>query len=305
MPRYAATADVPFAADVVVDPTVSASAAAVKPLLSSVDGLVLGQSVPPAEVRALLEAASSASVPHVVLLSSAVVYGAWSDNAVPLSEDSPLRPNPGFAFAAERAEAERLVADWKDDHPGSTVAVLRPTVVVRGTEMSELDSALASVTGLRPREASRPMQFLAESDLSLAIGVALESRLDGAFNVAPDGWTPDETARALAGGPTRVAIPERFARVLRAMWPSKQWPGLDPYTRHPWVVANDRLRAAGWTPEHTNEEAFVDVAASRWPEIPAKRRQELALAVTGLALAGAVAGVVALIRRRSRPTRTP
>lgn len=298
MPRYAATADVPFEADVVIDP--SSSAAAVKPLLSSVDGLVLGQSVEAAEVRALLDAASSASVPHVVLLSSAVVYGAWPDNAVPLSEDSPLRPNPGFPFAADRAEAERLVADWKDDHPGSTATVLRPTVVVRGTEMSALDTALAGVAGLRPREASRPVQFLAESDLSLAIGTALEQRLDGPFNVAPDGWTPDETARALAGGPTRVPIPERAARVLRAMWPSKQWPGLDPYTRHPWVVANDRLRAAGWTPEHTNEEAFVDVAASRWPEIPARRRQELALGVTAAALVGVVAGVVVLIRRRRK-----
>lgn len=298
MPRYAATADVPFAADVVVD--AGTSAAAAKPLLSSVDGLVIGQSVAAGEVRALLEAASSASVPHVVVLSSATVYGAWADNPVPLSEDSPLRPNPGFAFAADRAEAERLAADWKDDHPGSTVCVLRPTVVVRGREMSVLDTALAGVTGLRPREASRPTQFLAESDLSLAVGLALDGRLDGVFNVAPDGWTPDETARALAGGPTRVPIPERAARVLRAMWPSRVWPGLDPYTRHPWVVANDRLRAAGWTPEHTNEEAFVDVAASRWPEIPARRRQELALAVSGAALVGAVAGVVALVRRRKR-----
>jgi hypothetical protein len=30
-----------------------------------------------------------------------------------------------------------------------------------------------------------------------------------------------------------------------------------PYLVHPWVVANDRLRDAGWAPRHTNEEALL------------------------------------------------
>lgn len=298
MPRYAGTADVPFLADVVVD--ADAALSSLKALLSGVDGLVVGAAVAPAGVRSLLEAAGSASVPHVVLVSSAVVYGAWPNNPVPLSEDAPLRPNPGFGWAADRAEAERLLAEWKDGHPGSTATVLRPTVTVRGGALSLLEAALNGVGGLRPREASRPVQFLAEADAASAIACALDQRLDGAFNVAPDGWVSDETVRALAGGPTRFPLPERVARVLRKMWPSKEFPGLDPYQRHPWVVANDRLKAAGWSPTMTSEEAYVDVAAGRWPEIPPRRRQEIALAVTGAAVVGAVAGVVALVRRRRR-----
>jgi nucleoside-diphosphate-sugar epimerase len=298
MPRYAGTADVPFLADVVVD--ADAPATLLKPLLSGVDGLVVGAAVAPAAVRSLLDAAGDASVPHVVLVSSATVYGAWPNNPVPLSEDAALRPNPGFAFAADRAEAERLLAEWKDGHPNATATVLRPTVVVRDGALSLLDQALNGVGGLRPREASRPVQFLAEADAASAIATALEQKLDGAYNVAPDGWVSDETTRALAGGPTRFPLPERVARVLRRMWPTKEWPGLDPYQRHPWVIANDRLKAAGWAPTQSSEEAYVDVAAGRWPEIPPRRRQEIALAAAGVVIAGAVTGVVVLIRRRRR-----
>ena len=34
-------------------------------------------------------------------------------------------------------------------------------------------------------------------------------------------------------------------------------PGVVAYRVNPWVVANDRLKAAGWAPDHTNEEAYV------------------------------------------------
>src|SRR5262249_40258918 len=81
------------------------------------------------------------SAAAVVLVSSALVYGAWPDNRVPLAEDAPLRPNPGFFPAVERAEAERLVADWSADHPDVPVAILRPAVMV-GAGWSPLDKAV-------------------------------------------------------------------------------------------------------------------------------------------------------------------
>ena len=35
-------------------------------------------------------------------------------------------------------------------------------------------------------------------------------------------------------------------------------PGMLPYTTCPWVVSNDRMRAVGWRPTHTNEQAYVN-----------------------------------------------
>ena len=78
-------------------------------------------------------------------------------------------------------------------------------------------------------------------------------------------------------------------------------PGLTAYTTHPWVVANDRLKAVGWTPSWTNEEAFVaghDPAP--WAMISPQRRQELALGALGAAVLGAGAAAVAVARRRRR-----
>jgi len=61
--------------------------------------------------RDVLKQACHGGVRTLVHISSAVVYGAWPDNPIPLPEDAPLRPNTGFAFAIAHAEAERLVAE--------------------------------------------------------------------------------------------------------------------------------------------------------------------------------------------------
>jgi hypothetical protein len=121
--------------------------------------------------------------------------------------------------------------------------------------------------------------------------------------VAPDGWIAGESLRALAAVPP-LRLPERVVRRLAALRarldPSSASPGLLPYTMHPWVVANDRIKAAGWQPEYTNEEAYVDAhPAAPWSTVSPQRRQELALAGLGALVIGVIAGVVLLIRRGS------
>jgi nucleoside-diphosphate-sugar epimerase len=253
----------------------------------------------------VLDAASAVGATHVVLLSSATAYGAWANNPVPLTEDAPLRPNPGVAIASEKAEVERAAADWRDDHPGATVAILRPTVTVAAEGNGWLVQALTRASALPVTEDEPPAQFLDIADLATAVDLARRARLDGPRNVAPDGWISGDMARELAGGAPRVRLPERIAvRIAGLRW---RWgmaptpPELLPYTVHPWVVANDRLRADGWEPASSSEEAYVaSHRPGRWATISPQRRQELALGVTGVVLAGAVVGVVALVRSRRR-----
>jgi hypothetical protein len=71
------------------------------------------------------------------------------------------------------------------------------------------------------------------------------------------------------------------------------------------VVANDRLKATGWAPTHSNEEAFVvGHRAPPWVGISPQRKQELILggsaAVVVAAVVGAVLGVRWFARRRQR-----
>lgn len=256
-----------------------------------------------------LRAASAGGATHLVLVSSAVVYGASPQNPVPLTEDAILRPDGGFVYARQLAAAEVLADRWRRRRSGRTVTVLRPAITMADDATSVLARALAAGLGQRFGEDDPPSQFLHLDDLAAAVVLAVEQRLDGVFNVAPDGWVAGERVRALTGESPRLRLPERANEVLAA-W---RWrllrgpvpPGMRPYTRWSWVVANDRLRAKGWNAQVTNEEAYVEATEGRWwTLVTPKRRQELALGAMATAgLVGAFAALSAL-RRWQRARRS-
>lgn len=248
-------------------------------------------------LRRMLGAASEAGVGAVVLLSSATVHGAWPDNAVPLTESAPVRPNPGFPFGARCAEVERLGAEWAADGPGRRAVVLRPAPVVGA------GAGLAAWLGVgwpvRWAEEEPPVQLLHVDDLASAVALAATAPLDGPYGVAPDGWLAPAEVRALAGAPSgAVAVPGRLRRALDARRAAAAVPA---YASHPWVVANDRLRAAGWAPRSTNEEAYVAThAGAPWARISPRRRQDLILGAAAAATVAVPAAAVTALRRSRR-----
>lgn len=253
----------------------------------------------------LLDAADSCDVRTIVLLSSAMAYGAWPNNPVPLTEDAPLRPDEGFVFARQLAAVEQLVDAWRTRHPGAHVAVLRPVPAMAAEGTSTLVRALAAGLGLRAGEEGAPSQFLHLDDLASAIVLAVSSSLDGVYNVAPDGAIDPSTLRSLTGSPPRPRLPGWAADTLAAIrWRFQRGPippGLRPYTRWPWLVANDRLKAQGWVPAVTNEQAYVEGTEARWwTMLTPKRKQELSLAAMATGLVVVVAVGVWLVRLRSR-----
>lgn len=255
--------------------------------------------------RRLLDAASSASVRHLVLLSSATVYGAWPNNPVPLTEDAPLRPDPGFAFAVQKAEMERLAGEWRAAHPGSTVALLRAATPVAEDHPGWLALALRAARAFRGPDDDAPIQFLHLDDLAAAVVAAVRSALDGAANVAPDGWLTPTEFRELAGPVSRVRLPRWIgARAAVLGWRLRLAPappGVQPYAAGSWVVANDRLRGLGWQPTQLSEEAYIEATpAGPWATLSPSRRQEIALGGAAAVLLGTVVGAIAIIRR-SRP----
>jgi nucleoside-diphosphate-sugar epimerase len=255
--------------------------------------------------RRVLDAAGAAGVPHVVLLSSAAAYGAWANNPVPLTEDAPLRPNPGARVATQKAEIERMAGEWRDEHPGSTVTILRPTLVVAEGRSGWMARVLRRSSAVPVARDEPPAQYIDIDDVAAAVDLARRDRLDGPYNVAPDGWIPGDTLRALAGGAPRLRLPGgAAARLVSLTW---RWglgptpPELLPYAVHPWVVANDRLRAAGWKAELTSEEAYVAAHRARpWSDLSPRRRQELVLGVAAAVLLGGAVAAVTVLRRRRR-----
>lgn len=274
------------------------------------ESIAAGEDTPTANRHAtstVLAAVGEGGVDKIVFVSSATVYGAWADNKIPLTEDTPLRPNPEFPFAVGKAEAERMLAEWSGSHREVRVAILRPSATV-GSPERPLYQALGITRLPNSGDGARPVQYLHVDDLASAVVLAWDRGLDGVYNVAPDPGVREDEARALAGGVAKLPLPSRIAHVVSA-WTWRMWRSGVPrearaYATHPWVIAPDKLKAQGWRPQFSSEEALVATdARPHWDDLPPGKRQNYNLVIALIAAAGVVAAVGAVfaaIRRRGR-----
>lgn len=240
------------------------------------------------EEREMIRLADRHHVDHVIVVSSALVYGAFPNNPIPLTEDLVLRPDPELVFACQLAAAEQTAERWRRAQPGRVVTVLRPAIMVAEGSTSPLAAALTAAFGQRLGETDPDTQFVHLDDVASAVELAVLNRLDGVYNVAPDGSVPGPRVRELSGRSWNVPVPEWAADTVTDLrWRFQKGPipaGLRPYTRYPWLVANDKLRSVGWAPTVTNEQAYVESTAARWwTVVSPKRRQEFALVGAGAA----------------------
>ena len=263
------------------------------------DGLARRRSSATAEGEALMDEVRRVGAQRVVKLSSSLVYGPHPNSRLPLTEDDIARPEAAFVFARQLAAVEHVLDRWRRGSTDRSVAVLRPTVTMGLGASSSLARALAAGSGRRLGDEEPAAQFLHIDDLASAVEAVVVSEYDGVVNVAPDGWIPGDRVRALLGRRWRIPVPQWFREQIWAL----QWrfqrgpipPGLGPYTTSSWVVANDRLKALGWTPTVTNEQTFVEGTEHPWwASITPKRRQELALAGMAVGIAALVGALVAI-----------
>ena len=198
-------------------------------------------------VSRVLDAAAEVGVSHVCVLSTAMVYGAWVDNPVPLTEDADVRPNPDFPWAITRAEVERAVLEWGSGREAA-VSILRPTAVVTDDTLGRLAQVLHTARVGIAADGDPPVQYLHVDDLAAAVVAAIQTRFDGVANVAPDSWIPPDALADLEGPQARVRVPAWAARAVAAFRQRSGLapipPGIVPYTSHSWVVANDRIPCA-------------------------------------------------------------
>lgn len=249
----------------------------------------------------VLEATSA--VRHVVALSTGMVYGAGSPRVVH-TESDPVLDHPS-AFVQSKLDLERRMTEWANSR-GARLTILRPCVVVRhsreGVEWMKSSWWSPSVATLL--EESPERQFLAMSDLVSAIRFVVEHEIDGIVNLAPEGSLSEREQLDLVGMVELVKLPTEAAagieRARYAMARSAATPEVSDFGLGSWVLDSSRMRAAGWYPESTNEEAFVaSTKATWWSAMSARRRQELSLAGLGaLAVTGTGIAFAALRRHR-------
>ncbi|RBM11905.1 SDR family oxidoreductase [Streptomyces sp. PT12] len=259
--------------------------------------------------QTVLTAAAAAGVRRVVLCTSAMVYGALPDNDVPLAEDAELRATADATCVGDLLEIERLARRAPRAHPGLNVTVLRPAILVGGTDTALTryfeSPRLLVVAGSRPR-----WQFCHVDDLVSALEFAARERVDGELAVGCDGWLEQEEVEELTGI-RRMELPPSVALGAAARLHRL---GLTPspagdlaYTMYPWVVSGSKLYEAGWRPSWSNEEVLAELlteVAGR--HTVAGRRLGRKDAATTLGAAGAtvaLVGTAALVRRARRARR--
>jgi len=258
--------------------------------------------------RAVLEAARSAGVSRVIYLSSVLAYDAAAafDAAVAgemLTESSLLHGPGGFAYASHKRAVETWLWPWHEADPRPALTVLRSAAVLGPGVQNFVTRALEQLVVPEVPDAP-PLQFVHVDDVVGAVVHALRTPIDGAFNVAPDGGIDFASTVALIGRPTVPMAPdvlERLAAGAHRLGLFEVDEGIVDLFRYCWVMSNERLRATGWEPVRSNEEALLDTMIEHegYVTLGRFRLRRTTLRGVGLATTAAVlAASVAALRRR-------
>ncbi len=257
--------------------------------------------------QAVFRSAGRAGVRRIVYPSSATVYGAHPDNQVALTEESPLRANLDFSYAAHKLEVEYVVREAQEEFPGIEALIFRPAIVFgpgvdnAWSHLLELPF-LFGVAGYSP-----PVQLVHEADVAEALHWAVRSDETGVFNLAAEGWLDADEALAILGRKRR-RLPEPVAFALaERLWSlgvAEAPPGFLHYVMHPWVVSTEKLTAAGFTCSKSTAETLAETVAAvsghvRIGRSRVRRGDLLKGAAAGAGVLGA-AGVALALRARRR-----
>ncbi|MCW2571285.1 MAG: Nucleoside-diphosphate-sugar epimerase-like protein [Frankiales bacterium] len=249
---------------------------------------------------AVLDAARSARVRRVVLVTSAEVYGAVVGNPVPLAASASVQAQPGEDLLGDHVEVERLASLATD----LDLAVIRPAALVGGALGASYDGTLLlqlNAPRLLAARGTEPLwQVCHVDDLVRAVEVAVAAELTGPLPVACDGWLAQSSVEQLAGK-RRVQLPAAVAlstaERLHRLGVSSSSPRELDHLLAPVIVASERLRVAGWSPQWTNDAALRAHVADR------ARSSGRTSAYTAAGATVAVLGTAALVRQARRRRR--
>jgi nucleoside-diphosphate-sugar epimerase len=260
-------------------------------------------------VQTVLTAAAAGRVSRVILITSAMVYGARPDNPVPLPESAPLAADPDGSVVGDLLEIEDLARRSPRTNPGTTITVVRPAALV-GTGVDTFVTRHFEAPRLLTIKGSSPSwQFCHTDDLLSALELAVTGEVTGAFAVGCDGWLEQDQVEELAGL-RRIELPaaltfgtaQRLHRVGITPAPATDL----RYVVYPWVVDCTTLRAAGWRPGYDNETALRALLEQRTGHhaVAGRRLAGKEATITAAGATVAVIGTAAIVRRARRRRRT-
>jgi UDP-glucose 4-epimerase len=214
----------------------------------------------------VIKTAGLLGIPKLIITSSVVAYGLHADNPTPLTEESPLRPNPNLYYSRAKAMNEKFLDQFCQEHNEIIVTRLRPPTIVGPNAVEELMAQVVAdiipvIRGYDPL-----IQLLHEEDMAQALYKVICEDLPGIYNVTSD--EPRSISQLAQSRNARVLpLPGFIIWALSAVvWRL----GLSPFapefidllSRYPIVASNEKLKAYGWKPKYTTPEAYLSVFAA-------------------------------------------
>jgi nucleoside-diphosphate-sugar epimerase len=258
--------------------------------------------------QTVLTSAAAGRVGRVILITSAMVYGARPENPVPLPEDAPLAAETDSSVAGDMLEIEQLARRSPRAHPGMDVTVVRPAALV-GNWVDTLVTRhfeaprLLTVKGCAPR-----WQFCHVDDLVSAIEFVVVNGIGGSLAVGSDGWLEQDEVEQLSGLKS-IELPAKLtfgtAQRLHRLGVTPA-PAIDlRYVVYPWTVDCVTLRDAGWRPTYDNAAALVALLEQRGGRhaVAGRRIARKEAAITAASATVAAIGTAAIVRRARRRRR--
>ncbi|HUC21413.1 MAG TPA: NAD-dependent epimerase/dehydratase family protein [Streptosporangiaceae bacterium] len=252
--------------------------------------------------QTVLTAAAAGGVSRVVLVTSAMVYGAQPDNPVPLPEDAPLNADSDDSVVGDLMEIEHLAERSSRAHLGLQVCIARPAALVGVGVDTLITRHFEAPRLLAVKGCAAVWQFCHVDDLVSALELAAAGQVDGAFAVGSDGWLEQGELEQIAGL-RRIELPAglTFATAQRL-----HRAGITPapvtdlrYVVYPWVVDCKALREAGWEPGHDNADALAVLLEQRAGHhaVAGRRLDRKDATITAAGATVAVIGTAAIVRQ--------
>ena len=211
-----------------------------------------------AHTQRTLAASRAAGVRHLVVISSAMVYGAVPDQPM-ITDDAPVIATEDGLVGDLLAVEAVLTRGRRRRTP--VVTLLRPAALVGLGIDTIITRHFEAPRLLTVRGSIREWQFVHVDDLASAAEHAVRNALAGALTVgADDALSPTQVEKASGlrrielAAVTAFGTAERLHRVGVLPTPSSEL----AYTVYSWTVASDRLRAGGWEPSWSSA-ACLDV----------------------------------------------
>jgi UDP-glucose 4-epimerase len=199
-----------------------------------------------AGIKNILDLCLNFSVKRAVILSSFHVYGAFPNNPLFLSEDTPLKADFIYPEVRELVEMDKMASLWKERHSKLETVILRPCNIVGPHIENAITKYLKTPYTPVPIDFNPNFQFIQEIDMAQILIKSCQLLPPNIYNVSSNEYITIKDAVNLIGHPTiptPLFLLEPMAKILKK--PFSNLPEyLISYLKFPCLIDNTNLYKA-------------------------------------------------------------